>query len=98
MKIMILSFALAALPGAASQQTTTAIPESSSPTEATKTVPTDFRPGQTFRDCPSCPEMVVVPAGSFTMGSPASEPGRYDTEGPQRRVTRNTFSIGSVIG
>jgi formylglycine-generating enzyme required for sulfatase activity len=42
--------------------------------------------------------MVVVPAGSFTMGSPASEPGRYDTEGPQRRVTRNTFSIGSVIG
>jgi formylglycine-generating enzyme required for sulfatase activity len=25
-------------------------------------------PGQTFKDCPKCPEMVVVPAGSFTMG------------------------------
>src|SRR5208337_2332625 len=24
--------------------------------------------GQSFRDCPDCPEMVVVPAGSFTMG------------------------------
>ena len=23
------------------------------------------RPGQTFRDCPTCPEMVVIPAGSF---------------------------------
>jgi formylglycine-generating enzyme required for sulfatase activity len=26
-------------------------------------------PGSVFRDCPDCPEMVVVPAGSFTMGS-----------------------------
>jgi hypothetical protein len=24
---------------------------------------------QTFRDCPNCPEMVVVPAGSFQMGA-----------------------------
>ena len=29
-----------------------------------------MRPGRVFRDCPECPEMVVVPAGSFTMGSP----------------------------
>jgi len=29
--------------------------------------------GAVFRDCPDCPEMVVVPAGRFTMGSPASE-------------------------
>jgi len=40
-------------------------------------------PGQTFRDCAECPEMVVIPSGSFTMGSPASEPGRFDIEGPQ---------------
>ncbi len=26
--------------------------------------------GETFRDCPECPEMVVVPAGEFMMGSP----------------------------
>jgi formylglycine-generating enzyme required for sulfatase activity len=25
--------------------------------------------GQSFKDCPDCPEMVVIPAGSFTMGS-----------------------------
>ena len=40
-----------------------------------------------FRDCPACPEMMVVPAGSFTMGSPSSEDGRDDSEGPLRRVT-----------
>lgn len=27
------------------------------------------RPGETFRDCAECPEMVVVPAGEFMMGS-----------------------------
>ena len=25
-------------------------------------------PGETFRDCPNCPEMVVIPAGQFRMG------------------------------
>jgi formylglycine-generating enzyme required for sulfatase activity len=31
--------------------------------------------------------MVVIPAGSFVMGSPASEPGRFeDAEGPQHTV------------
>ncbi len=29
----------------------------------------DLKPGQTFKDCPSCPEMIVIPAGSFMMGS-----------------------------
>ena len=46
-----------------------------------------LRPGRVFRDCEACPEMVVVPAGSFVMGSPASEEGRFDNEGPQHRVT-----------
>lgn len=38
-------------------------------------------------DCTWCPEMVVVPAGAFTLGSPATEPDRRDDEGPQRRIT-----------
>jgi formylglycine-generating enzyme required for sulfatase activity len=31
--------------------------------------------------------MVVVPAGTFMMGSPPEEEGRSDSEGPQRQVT-----------
>ena len=51
--------------------------------------------GETFRDCPECPEMVVVPAGSFTMGSPPSEEDRFDNEGPVRRVTfAEPFAVG----
>ena len=42
--------------------------------------------GTVFRDCADCPEMVVIPAGSFTMGSSSSESGRYDDEGPQHPV------------
>ena len=45
-----------------------------------------LRPGRVFRDCDGCPEMVVLTAGSFTMGSPDPEDGRADWEGPQRRV------------
>ena len=37
--------------------------------------------GREFRDCAGCPEMVVVPSGSFWMGSPSSESGRDDDEG-----------------
>ncbi|HZI81014.1 MAG TPA: formylglycine-generating enzyme family protein [Vicinamibacterales bacterium] len=43
-------------------------------------------PGSAFKDCRNCPEMVVVPAGSFMMGSPSTEAGRRDNE-PQSRVT-----------
>ncbi|MDE0206068.1 MAG: SUMF1/EgtB/PvdO family nonheme iron enzyme [Candidatus Tectomicrobia bacterium] len=42
--------------------------------------------GEVFRDCPDCPEMVVVTAGSFRMGGPHGETGRQDNEGPQHRV------------
>lgn len=44
-------------------------------------------PGAGFRDCAECPEMVVVPPGSFVMGSPDSEPGRNDDESPLHRVS-----------
>ena len=54
-----------------------------------------MRPGKVFRDCPECPELVVVPAGSFTMGSPSSEEDRYSNEGPQHRVTiAAAFAVG----
>ena len=37
--------------------------------------------------CAECPQMAVVPAGSFLMGSPAGESLRFDDEGPVHRVT-----------
>jgi len=40
-------------------------------------------------------DMVPIPAGTFTMGSPASEPGRGEDEGPQHKVTLNAFYIGA---
>jgi len=46
-----------------------------------------LKPHGAFKECANCPEMVVVPAGKFSMGSPASEPGRFGDEGPQHTVT-----------
>jgi formylglycine-generating enzyme required for sulfatase activity len=54
-----------------------------------------LKPADSFRECEGCPEMVVVPAGSFTMGSPDSEKGRNSWEGPQHVVTfARPFAVG----
>ena len=56
--------------------------------------------GERFRDCEMCPEMVVVPGGSFMMGSPGTEDGRYvdddvNWEDPRHRVTIDyEFAVG----
>ncbi len=39
-------------------------------------------------------DMVAIPAGDFTMGSPKSEPGRQADEGPQRNVNVEAFWMG----
>ncbi len=46
-----------------------------------------LKPKDTFKECTDCPEMIVVPAGSFTMGSPETEKDRKEYEGPQHGVT-----------
>ena len=46
-----------------------------------------LKPRDTFKDCTECPAMIIVPAGSFVMGSPATETDRRINEGPQHRVT-----------
>ena len=52
-------------------------------------------PGRRFRDCEECPWMVVVPAGSFMMGSPSGEAGRDRDEGPVHRVRiAEAFAVG----
>jgi formylglycine-generating enzyme required for sulfatase activity len=59
-----------------------------------------YNPGQLIRDPlesadGTAPAVVVVRAGSFLMGSPESEKGRHDNEGPQHRVTlERGFAMG----
>ena len=53
------------------------------------------RHGEVFRDCTDCPEMVVVQEGSYMMGSPPDEPGRWKDEGPRHQVTiGRPFAVG----
>ena len=55
----------------------------------------ELEPGDRFTECPDCPEMVVVPAGSFLMGSPDSEAWRTEHEGPRYTVRiERPFAVG----
>jgi formylglycine-generating enzyme required for sulfatase activity len=62
-----------------------------------------LEPKDTFKDCPECPEMVVIPAGKFMMGSPSGfdeysariAKGAYANEMPQHEVTiSKPFALG----
>lgn len=51
--------------------------------------PQKFSAGKVFKDCPVCPTMIVVPAGSFTMG------GNLRYEQPLHAVTiAKPFAVG----
>lgn len=67
--------------------------------------PQAVRPGAVFKDCDDCPEMIVIPAGSFLMGSPIdpehdsasnTKPPKNgeDNERPQHRLQIQTFAMG----
>jgi formylglycine-generating enzyme required for sulfatase activity len=57
-----------------------------------------LKPKKTFKDCSECPEMIVVPGGSFMMGSRAIETGRNTNEGPQHRVTiEKPFAVSKFL-
>lgn len=62
-------------------------------------LPERFQPGDVFVDVLSVgaagPQMVVIPPGTFLMGSPETEEGRYWDEGPQQQITLGySFAIG----
>src|SRR5262245_38981703 len=49
----------------------------------------------TFRDCPSCPEMVAIPSGKFVMGSGEDDAAAWENEKPQHEVTiSKPFAMG----
>jgi formylglycine-generating enzyme required for sulfatase activity len=57
--------------------------------------------GVSFKDCADCPEMVIAPEGSFTMGSPTNEPERESrqagTESPPHEVRiAKPFAVGQL--
>ncbi|WP_046022083.1 SUMF1/EgtB/PvdO family nonheme iron enzyme [Magnetospira sp. QH-2] len=49
-----------------------------------------MEPGEVFRDCETCPEMVVVPAGSFIMGA---EKGKH-MKPPHKVTFAKPFALG----
>ncbi len=59
---------------------------------------TAMNPGKTFRDCPTCPEMVSIAPGTFNMGSDVVEAmrgGEMRPEGPIRAMTiTKSFAAG----
>ena len=51
--------------------------------------------GTVFKDCPTCPELVAVPAGEFLMGStPAQGAAADGRESPQHKVSVRGFAAG----
>ncbi len=45
-----------------------------------------LKPGDRFKECDNCPEMVVIPQGEFVMGSQSTDPGHEPDEMPTRKV------------
>jgi hypothetical protein len=52
-------------------------------------------PGQKFKDCEACPELVLLPQGSFRMGAPDHEQDREVSEGPVHDVS---IGYSAVMG
>jgi formylglycine-generating enzyme required for sulfatase activity len=83
-RVVLLGCALAAIGGLTVAVLTI---EHGRPWLETKSVTGKLHAGQSFRECPDCPEMVMLPAGKFVMGSAGTESGRNAAEGPQHEVT-----------
>jgi formylglycine-generating enzyme required for sulfatase activity len=49
-----------------------------------------------IQECRNCPELVVLPAGSFLMGSPPDEPERRDNERQHRVTIPRPFAIAAT--
>jgi formylglycine-generating enzyme required for sulfatase activity len=76
--------------------TPSAVPVPASEIQAASAPNAALTVGQIFRDCsaPVCPSMVVLPGGSFVMGSDADGRGSYEDERPAHAVTVRSFAVG----
>jgi formylglycine-generating enzyme required for sulfatase activity len=54
------------------------------------------KPGSTFKECRNCPEMVVIPAGSFIMGTPATEEYRREHEHQHKVTITKPFAVSKT--
>jgi formylglycine-generating enzyme required for sulfatase activity len=61
--------------------------------ECTETPADRCPPGSSFVEADRFPEMVVIPAGEFMMGSPETENGRNSSEGPQQEIAVARFAL-----
>jgi formylglycine-generating enzyme required for sulfatase activity len=72
--------------------------------DATPATTSGHAPGSALRDCAECPEMLIIPAGKFIMGSSAAEKSWAATktgsadwvadESPQHEVSVPSFAMG----
>jgi formylglycine-generating enzyme required for sulfatase activity len=73
-------------------------PASASPASAAKPLSNAeeraLKPGDNFKECDNCPEIVVIPAGRFMMGSPANEPQRTKSETQVQVSIAAPFAVG----
>lgn len=53
-------------------------------------------PGDSFNECRNCPEMIVLPAGEFLMGSPLNEPERRVNEPQHKVVFSKDFALSAT--
>ncbi|NEX62790.1 SUMF1/EgtB/PvdO family nonheme iron enzyme [Noviherbaspirillum galbum] len=84
-------------PAPKAAETPRAAPPAAPPVQATPSAPAAEQPAPRrnasaeIKDCPTCPDLISLPAGSFTMGSNTGDP----TEKPEHRVTlASGFAIG----
>ncbi len=55
-----------------------------------------LKAGHVLKECRNCPELVVVPPGTFMMGSPADEPERRPSERQHKVTIARAFAIGKT--
>jgi formylglycine-generating enzyme required for sulfatase activity len=87
---LLVSAALAALPVAFAQE---ALPTTKGARPLTAAEEAALKPKDSFRECQECPEMVVVPSGSFTMGSSQAEIEDFTAEALRQRWLEEKYAV-----